>query len=60
MIKAIIFDLDGVYFKNGKKNFIKNISSKFNISEERVKEVFLKSNMMNKQYKLGKITGKEF
>jgi hypothetical protein len=59
MIKGIIFDLDGVYFKNGKENFIKNISSKFDVDVQSVKEVFLKSEMMRK-YKGGKVSGNVF
>ena len=57
MIKGIIFDLNGVYFKNGKSNFIENISLKFKIDEEHVKDVFLRSDEM-KRYKEGKITDK--
>ncbi len=60
MIKAIVFDLDGVYFKNGKKNFMNNVSRKYNIPREEVKYVFLKSDEMNKYYKTGKISGDEF
>lgn len=59
MIKGIIFDLDGVYFKNGKKNFIKKVSSRFGVDARLVKEVFLKSEMMRK-YKEGKVSGDEF
>ncbi len=59
MIKGIIFDLDGVYFINGKENFIKNISSKFKVDIELVKDVFLRSKEMQ-EYKEGKISGDEF
>lgn len=59
MIKGIIFDLDGVYFKNGKKNFVENISSKFSVEKELVEQVFLKSKEMD-QYKEGKLSGEEF
>ena len=59
MIKAITFDLDGVYFVNGKSNFINNIV-KFGVSEDEVKRVFLKSDEMNHQYKEGKMTDEEF
>lgn len=59
MIKAICFDLDGVYFLNGKSNFIKSLVN-LGVSEDEAKRVFLKSDEMNKQYKLGKITDEEF
>ena len=59
MIKAITFDLDGVYFVNGKSNFINNIV-KFGVSEDEVKRVFLKSDEMNHQYKEGKMTDEEY
>ncbi len=52
MIKAITFDLDGVYFPDGKTNFIKALE-KHGISEDEAKRVFLKSDEMNEQYKLG-------
>lgn len=58
MIKGIIFDLDGVYFKNGKSNFIKNLGLR-GVSEDKAKEVFLKSDLMQK-YKEGKVSGEEF
>lgn len=59
MIKAITFDLDGVYFVNGKSNFIANIVN-FGVSEDEAKRVFLKSDEMNHQYKEGKMTDEEF
>ncbi|MEK6963878.1 MAG: HAD-IA family hydrolase [Nanoarchaeota archaeon] len=59
MIKGIIFDLDGVYFKNGKKNFVENVSSKFGVNKSVVEQVFLKSKEMD-QYKEGKLSGDEF
>jgi len=57
-VKAVILDLDGVYFANGKENFIRNISA-LGVPEELVKEVYLKSEMM-RRYKLGLIDGKRF
>ena len=59
MIKAITFDLDGVYFINGKSNFIANIV-KLGVSEDEAKRVFLKSDEMNHQYKEGKMTDEEY
>ncbi|MBU0569848.1 hypothetical protein KKB40_03635, partial [Patescibacteria group bacterium] len=58
-IKAITFDLDGVYFINGKKNFINNLG-KLGVSEKEAVKIFLKSDEMNKLYKCGKMTNEEY
>lgn len=60
MIKAVTFDLDGVYFLNGKENFIKNLGIKYGISEDEGKRVFLKSDEMNKLYKTGQWSDEQF
>ena len=60
MIKAITFDLDGVYFLKGKENFVINLGLKYGISENEAKRVFLKSEQMNLLYKTGKIGDEEF
>jgi len=59
MIKAITFDLDGVYFINGKYNFISNLV-KLGVSEKEARRVFLQSDEMNKLYKERKMTDEEF
>lgn len=59
MIKVITFDLDGVYFPNGKGNFMKSIVA-LGVSEDEFKRVFAKSPQMNMEYKLGKLTDQEF
>lgn len=59
MIKVITFDLDGVYFPNGKANFISALG-KLGINEDEAKRVFLKSPQMNQEYKNGKVTDEEF
>lgn len=58
-IKVITFDLDGVYFPNGKANFIKSLEN-LGVSEDEAKRVFLKSPQMNQEYKNGKMTDEEF
>lgn len=58
-IKVITFDLDGVYFPNGKANFIKSLEN-LGVGEDEAKRVFLKSPQMNQEYKNGKITDEEF
>ncbi len=59
MIKAITFDLDGVYFVKGKSNFIKSLGE-LGVSEEEARRVFLSSDEMNFQYKTGAMTDEEF
>lgn len=59
MIKAITFDLDGVYFPNGKASFMLAIE-KLGVTTEEAKRVFLKSDQMNQLYKNGKMTDDEF
>ncbi|MBI4100036.1 HAD family phosphatase [Candidatus Microgenomates bacterium] len=59
MIKGITFDLDGVYFPNGKPNFIKALGE-LGVSQEEAERVFFQSDEMNKQYKVGKMTDEEF
>lgn len=59
MIKAITFDLDGVYFVNGKSNFISHLGT-LGVSESEAKRVFLQSDEMNLQYKTGKISDEQF
>lgn len=59
MIKAITFDLDGVYFINGKSNFIKNLVL-MGVSEDEAKRVFLQSDEMNKKYKTGEWNDEQF
>jgi len=58
MIKAITFDLDGVYFPKGKKEFLNSLIS-LGVSRKNAEEVFF-GDRMNKEYKLGKLTDDEF
>jgi len=59
MVKAITFDLDGVYFINGKSNFIQALGE-LGVSEDEARRVFLKSEEMNNVYKTGKMIDDEF
>lgn len=59
MIRAITFDLDGVYFPDGKIRFLESIV-KLGVPENEAKRVFLKSDQMNRQYKNGAMTDDEF
>ncbi len=58
-IKVITFDLDGVYFPNGKANFISALV-KLGVNEDEAKRVFLKSSQMNQDYKNGTMTDEQF
>lgn len=53
MIKGIIIDLDGMYFLEGKENFVKAVASKFNIPSDDVATMFFSSNEMM-DYKRGR------
>ena len=59
MIKAITFDLDGVYFPDGKYNFIKSLGS-LGVSESEARRVFLQSQEMNLKYKTGLWSDEQF
>jgi len=59
MIKAITFDLDGVYFVNGKSNFLKALGN-LGVSEKEAVRVFLKSDEMNGLYKTGRWADKQY
>lgn len=59
MIKVITFDLDGVYFPNGKQVFISSLE-KLGVNNDETKRVFAKSPEMNEQYKLDKLTDEQF
>ncbi len=59
MIKAVSFDLDEVYFKNGKSNFIFNLMN-LGVAEAEVKRVFLESDQMNNKYKTGNMSDVAF
>ena len=57
-IKAIVFDLDGVYFSKGKAEFLSSLT-RYGVEEASAKSVFLTSQHMA-DYKLGKIDDSEF
>lgn len=59
MIKAVVFDLDGVYFEGGTERFIEALISKYSLTKEDVTRVYLKSDEMQ-QYKRGEIDSDSF
>lgn len=58
-MKAVILDLDGVYFVKGTAQFIAAMHHQYHIPITQIEEIYLKSEMM-KKYKQGIITGEEF
>ncbi len=46
MIKAIVFDLDGVFFENGTETFINSLQEKYQLEEDEIKEVYFRSQQM--------------
>jgi FMN phosphatase YigB (HAD superfamily) len=58
MIKAIIFDLGSVLFTNGTKQFIQNISRRYKLEPEAVKEIM--DSEFGSQYREAKITRNTF
>ncbi|MBI4454026.1 hypothetical protein HY636_05270 [Candidatus Woesearchaeota archaeon] len=60
MIRAVVFDLDGVYFSDSAADkFINAISLKFNVDADSVKKIFPKSDIMY-EYRKGNISGDKF
>jgi epoxide hydrolase-like predicted phosphatase len=57
--KAVVFDLDGVYFERGTEEFISKLQERHGLSEEDIKGVYLKSEQM-KDYKTGRIGKEQF
>ena len=60
MIKAIIFDLGGVYFTDGTKEAVKKISERYKLNSEELSEFFGAKSRTGKQYRQGKIASKQF
>lgn len=59
MIRAVTFDLDGVYFLHGKARFLAALVER-GVSEAEAKRVFLQSDEMNLLYKRGQMTDDAF
>ena len=58
MIKTILFDLGGVLFTNGTKKFISDISTRYNLPRDLVKDVM--DGNIGSQYRESKISRDEF
>lgn len=59
MIQAVIFDLGGVVFTNGTKNFSEYLGKKYQVDVEKAKALLDKSDIGN-AYRTGKITREAF
>ncbi len=60
MVKAVIFDLGGVYFEDGTEVCVEKISKEYNLSPEAVKSVLSNSSKLGGDYRRGKISENEF
>ena len=60
MIKAVIFDLGGVYFTDGTKIAIDNISKKYKLPRESVKSLLKAGPTLAQEYRKGNISANQF
>jgi len=60
LIKAVVFDLGGVYFTNGTSIAIKKFEDMLGIPTERLLEVFGEERGLGRDYRLGNVERKEF
>jgi epoxide hydrolase-like predicted phosphatase len=58
MIKAVLFDLGGVYFEDGTKKFIHNLSKRVGITYEEIYPLFREGKSL--EYRKNKLSGKVF
>lgn len=59
-IKAIIFDLGGVYFTDGTRIMVQTVSEKFVLNSEKVNDFLKTSNPLRNLYGKGEITADHF
>ncbi len=60
MVKAILLDLSGVYFTNGREIAAKKIADKFHLEVSHVADVMKGSSDIGKKYRRGEVTFDEF
>jgi putative hydrolase of the HAD superfamily len=58
MIHAVVFDLEGVYFPNGKQNFVQYLLEQ-GADQDTIERVFLKGDQMDR-YKTGRLTDEQY
>jgi len=59
-LKAVVFDLDGVYFLRGTEKFLDSVADRFDVSRDTVEKLYKTSDPKMKQYKLGEVSGDEY
>lgn len=47
-IKAVVFDLDGVYFENGTQNFVASLKDVYGLTQRQIEDVYFHSEEMKK------------
>ncbi|MEK6984634.1 MAG: HAD family phosphatase [Nanoarchaeota archaeon] len=60
MIKAIIFDLGGVYFTDGTSKAVKKVSRKYNLNSRDVSDFFGTKNKIGRLYRQGRLSSRQF
>ena len=60
MIKAIIFDLGGVYFTDGTSKAVKKVSLKYNLNSRDVSDFFGTKNKIGRLYRQGRLSSWQF
>ena len=58
-VKAVVFDLDGVYFESGTNNFMASLKRFYGLTQRQIEDIYLNSREI-KQFKRGEITSREF
>ena len=58
-IKAVVFDLDGVYFESGTDNFVASLRRVYGLTKRQIEDISLNSEEM-KRLKRGEITSRYF
>lgn len=60
MIKAVVFDLEGVFFEGGTKNFFTKLQEKWSLTIEDILSVYTSKSEMMQKYKRGEIDSNEY
>lgn len=60
MIKAVILDLGGVYFTDGRELASKKIAEKYHLVAKNIADIMTTSSVVGKKYRRGEITSEEF
>ena len=58
-IKAVVFDLDGVYFENGTESFVNALKRNYGLGQNKIEEIYFYSDEI-KKLKRGQISSADF